>query len=99
FARSGRQRNAEEAPRRAARRYRPFTGRRQTSTMSDEHAEPAETPINTAAMTAFGREHDGAPGATRKQVVSWAMWDWALQPFNTVILTFVWIALYLTSRM
>ncbi|GAA3936608.1 MFS transporter [Microbacterium soli] len=27
------------------------------------------------------------------------MWDWALQPFNTVILTFVWIALYLTSRM
>ncbi len=51
-------------------------------------------------MTAFGGEGDG-PGAhaTKKQVVSWAMWDWALQPFNTVILTFVWIALYLTSRM
>src|SRR5690606_30443789 len=31
----------------------------------------------------------GAPGApaTRKQVVSWAFWDWATQPFNTVILT------------
>lgn len=67
--------------------------------MSDEHsASAAETPINTAAMTAFGRDHV-APEATRKQVVSWAMWDWAMQPFNTVILTFVWIALYLTSRM
>ncbi len=50
-------------------------------------------------MAAFGSEGDG-PGsrATKKQVISWAMWDWALQPFNTVILTFVWIALYLTSR-
>ena len=34
----------------------------------------------------------------RRRVISWAMWDWAMQPFNTVILTFVWIALYLTSR-
>lgn len=67
--------------------------------MSDEHAEHAETPINTAAMTAFGREPDDTPAPPRKQVISWAMWDWALQPFNTVILTFVWVALYLTSRM
>src|SRR5690606_18949077 len=28
---------------------------------------------------------------------SWALWDWATQPFNTVILTFVFTALYLTS--
>ena len=33
----------------------------------------------------------------RKQVFSWAMWDWATQPFNTVILTFVFVALYLVS--
>jgi UMF1 family MFS transporter len=33
----------------------------------------------------------------RKQVWSWALWDWATQPFNTVILTFVFTALYLTS--
>ena len=33
----------------------------------------------------------------RKQVVSWALWDWATQPFNTVIVTFVFTALYLTS--
>ena len=35
--------------------------------------------------------------ASRKQVWSWAMWDWATQPFNSVILTFVFTALYLTS--
>jgi len=33
----------------------------------------------------------------RKQVVSWAMWDWATQPFNSVMLTFVFAALYLVS--
>ncbi|BDV32200.1 MFS transporter [Microbacterium terricola] len=33
----------------------------------------------------------------RKQVVSWAVWDWATQPFNSVILTFVWVSLYLVS--
>ncbi len=33
----------------------------------------------------------------RKQVWSWALWDWATQPFNSVILTFVFTALYLTS--
>ncbi len=33
----------------------------------------------------------------RKQVISWAFWDWATQPFNSVILTFVFAALYLVS--
>ena len=33
----------------------------------------------------------------RKQVVSWALWDWATQPFNSVILTFVFVSLYLVS--
>ena len=33
----------------------------------------------------------------RKQVVSWAMWDWATQPFNSVLLTFVFAPLYLVS--
>ncbi|MDR2997406.1 MAG: MFS transporter [Microbacterium sp.] len=56
---------------------------------------------NTGALAAFGAVvDDGAETAIpRKRVISWAMWDWAMQPFNTVILTFVWIALYLTSRM
>lgn len=34
----------------------------------------------------------------RKQVVSWALWDWAAQPYNTVILSFVFAPLYLQSE-
>lgn len=34
----------------------------------------------------------------RRQVYSWALWDWGTQPFNTVILTFVFTALYLTTE-
>lgn len=33
----------------------------------------------------------------RKRVWSWAFYDWAMQPFNTVILTFVFTAMYLVS--
>jgi len=41
----------------------------------------------------------GLPRADRgrRRVWAWALWDWATQPFNTVILTFVFAALYLTS--
>lgn len=31
----------------------------------------------------------------RKRVIAWAFWDWAAQPYNTVILSFVWAPLYL----
>jgi len=31
------------------------------------------------------------------RVVAWSLWDWAVQPFNSVIITFVFVALYLTS--
>jgi len=34
---------------------------------------------------------------SRRQVFSWALWDWAAQPFNSVILTFVFVSLYLVS--
>ncbi|MFC5336985.1 MFS transporter [Leucobacter denitrificans] len=37
------------------------------------------------------------PPAKRRTVASWALWDWATQPFNSVILTFVWVSLYLVS--
>jgi MFS transporter, UMF1 family len=33
----------------------------------------------------------------RRQKFSWAFWDWATQPFNTVLITFVWVPSYLTS--
>jgi len=39
-----------------------------------------------------------APKQTsRKKIVSWAMWDWGTQPFNTVITTFVF-AVYITGE-
>lgn len=33
----------------------------------------------------------------RSHVFAWALWDWSNQPFNTVILTFVFTALYLVG--
>ncbi len=65
-------------------------------------ASPSQppSPSDSRALGAIGDVFQNAVerDIPRKQVRSWAMWDWAMQPFNTVILTFVWIALYLTSR-
>ena len=55
------------------------------------------TVANTGAIAAVGLDLQEGKVIPRKQVVSWALWDWATQPFNTVILTFVFTALYLTS--
>jgi len=49
-------------------------------------------PLGGMSMT-----DDDGKVVPRKQVVSWAFWDWATQPFNSVILTFVFAALYLVS--
>ncbi|MDN4477799.1 MFS transporter [Demequina sp. SYSU T00039] len=40
---------------------------------------------------------EGVAPIPRKRVWAWALWDWATQPFNTVIITFVFTALYLTK--
>src|SRR3954454_5090576 len=50
--------------------------------------------LSTAAM---GVRTDSDRVIPRKQVVSWALWDWATQPFNSVLLTFVFAPLYLVS--
>jgi len=61
------------------------------------------TPPPTANTHAIGPlasmslEDDDAKVVPRKQVISWALWDWATQPFNSVILTFVFASLYLVS--
>jgi UMF1 family MFS transporter len=36
----------------------------------------------------------GAEPTKRSTVLSWALWDWGLQPFNTIIVTFIFTALY-----
>lgn len=48
----------------------------------------------TSTPAAHQAEEPAVPG---KVVRSWALWDWATQPFNSVILTFVWVSLYLVS--
>jgi MFS transporter, UMF1 family len=50
--------------------------------------------MTTTARTPEAEAEDRIP---RKQIFSWALWDWSNQPFNTVILTFVFTALYLTT--
>jgi UMF1 family MFS transporter len=52
---------------------------------------------DTLAVGEIGRVADDDRVVPRKQVISWAMWDWATQPFNSVILTFVFASLYLIS--
>jgi len=55
---------------------------------------------NTGAIAAIGVTFEEAGverPIPRKQVYSWAIWDWATQPFNSVLLTFVFASLYLVS--
>ncbi|MEJ1090001.1 MFS transporter [Microbacterium sp. Mu-80] len=66
--------------------------------MSDEQRPPRpEATASTDAVAVMGLDLRGETPAPRKQVYSWALWDWATQPFNTVILTFIFTALYLTT--
>mgnify|MGYP003435060546 FL=1 len=53
---------------------------------------------NTGAIAAMGLDLQEGKTIPRKQVFSWALWDWATQPFNTVLLTFVWVPSFLTSH-
>lgn len=59
--------------------------------------EPTAT-ANSGAVGVIGLDLRGETPAPKKQVYSWALWDWATQPFNTVILTFVFTALYLVGE-
>lgn len=52
---------------------------------------------NTGAIAAVGLDLQGGAPIPRRQVRSWAMWDWATQPFNSVLLTFVFVPLYLIN--
>ncbi|MFF2272752.1 MFS transporter [Agromyces sp. NPDC058136] len=52
---------------------------------------------HSGAIRAMGLQRQEGRSIPRRQVFAWALWDWATQPFNSVILTFVFTALYLTS--
>ena len=65
-------------------------------TMTDDGAKIPPT-ANTLAVGIMGQDLPDDRVVPRKQVASWALWDWATQPFNSVILTFVFASLYLIS--
>lgn len=54
-------------------------------------------PAHTGALPVIGLASNEGKVIPRKRVLSWALWDWATQPFNTVLITFVWVPSYLTS--
>jgi UMF1 family MFS transporter len=58
---------------------------------------PDSGPTSAPPPPTTGLELREGARVPRRQVVSWALWDWGTQPFNTVILTFVFTALYLTT--
>ncbi len=64
--------------------------------MTEPSPATSPSPATDPLVPLTGLELQTKP-VPRKNVVSWAMYDWAMQPFNTVILTFVFTAMYLTS--
>ncbi len=65
--------------------------------MTDQYG-PAVVPSDQdGQFTRIGVEADDDRVVPRKQIFSWALWDWSTQPFNSVILTFIFVALYLTT--
>ncbi|MDZ4046378.1 MAG: MFS transporter [Rhodoglobus sp.] len=52
---------------------------------------------NTGAVGVMGLDLQSGVEVPRRRIFAWAFWDWATQPFNTVLLTFVWVPSYLTS--
>ena len=63
------------------------------------HATDKSIPVtaNTGAVGVMGLDLQKGLEVPRKRVFAWAFWDWATQPFNTVLLTFVWVPSFLTS--
>lgn len=68
--------------------------------MTKDGLAPEGTPpylADTDALPVIGLTGNEGKDIPRKRVWSWAFWDWATQPFNTVLISFVWVPSYLTS--
>ena len=65
--------------------------------MSETPRPPASA--NSEAVPVLGLQKQLGDVPTKKStILSWALWDWGLQPFNTIIVTFIFTALYLTTE-
>ncbi|MFD7312176.1 MFS transporter [Promicromonospora sp. NPDC059942] len=67
-----------------------------TDALPGPDAQPSSA-SETPKPPRMGLELQEGVRIPRRQVFSWALWDWGTQPFNTVILTFVFTAGYLIS--
>lgn len=69
--------------------------------MSDANPPRTDLPAtaDSGAIGVMGLDLREGKTAPRKQIFSWALWDWATQPFNTVVLTFIFASMYLTTEM
>ncbi|WP_394553530.1 MFS transporter [Agromyces sp. MMS24-JH15] len=52
---------------------------------------------DSGAIAVMGLDLQGDRRVPRRQVWAWAIYDWATQPFNSVLLTFVWVPSFLVS--
>jgi UMF1 family MFS transporter len=69
-------------------------------THSPESVPPPPAAANTRAIGPIGVAFQDTTNdrvIPRRRVAAWALWDWATQPFNSVVLTFVFASLYLVS--
>lgn len=65
--------------------------------MTDPRPDLPPPTANTGAIAIMGLDLQEGVVVPRRRVLSWALWDWGTQPFNTVILTFIYVALFLTT--
>lgn len=64
---------------------------------SPDESTPPPPLAKTGALPVIGLAQNEGKTIPRNRIYSWAFWDWATQPFNTVLITFVWVPSYLTS--
>lgn len=59
---------------------------------------PPPTTATAGALAAMGIDLQEGRRIPRRQIFSWVLWDWSTQPFNSVIISFVF-SVYLTSSL
>ncbi|WP_105567227.1 MFS transporter [Microbacterium halophytorum] len=64
--------------------------------MTDPHRPKATADSSALPILGLADQLDKQP-TKRSKVFAWAFWDWGLQPFHTVLVTFIFTPLYLTT--
>ena len=64
----------------------------------DGHQPDIPPQLDTDALAFLGLDQHGDTPIPKRRVISWALWDFAAQPFSTVITTFVF-SVYITSEL